>query len=84
MTVLGKTTRGYIVSIEKEEFAKLAGFGSTYVHDFPHGDVESGANIPVGRVYEDARVALETHAHATEAAQKLRQASERFLQFFAV
>ena len=83
MKIIGINKESEIIISEMsyEEFAKFAGFDSSYsLKD--KIDIKAGKTIDVDKCYKDAELALDSHKEAIGASKRLKKASSIFLSFF--
>jgi hypothetical protein len=71
----------WLVEIDTDELAKLRGFSSLYAPGYDQ-QIQVGAIFNVGKIFEEATAALDTHKNAVESAKRLRASADKFLSFF--
>lgn len=79
MKIIGNSASGFLIEIHKDELANLQGFHSAYSEGFK---CTIGASVPMSEIYADARIILDTHREAADAAKRLRSAGEKFASYF--
>lgn len=71
----------WIAEVSVEELSKFSGFQSTYDDGFDRV-ISIGKEYTISKVFSDAKVILETHKEAAEAAKKLSAAGVKFAAYF--
>ena len=86
MKVLGLTGRGnytgYIVAVSQDELARMAGFYSAI--QCKMNDLDEGAAVNIGEIYNDAKNAVESFGEIQAAASTMKGAATRIQKFAPV
>lgn len=83
MEALGRTEYGFIISIERDELAKLCGSSSGYskIGDVNTGSITNGTKLEIGTMYESAYKIIKAFNEAKTGLERLKTNSEVLLGF---